>query len=76
MGAPATDEGSADNPPSAIEDEEATRELTSGGLASLDAVAAAERDAELAEAAFNDVEAEVAAAQSGIVKPLDRDARR
>jgi hypothetical protein len=76
MGAPATNKGGADSPPSEIEDEEATRELTSGGPPSLDAAAAAERVAELAEAAFNDVEAEVAAAQSGIEKPLDHDARR
>jgi hypothetical protein len=76
MGAPATNRGGADSPPSEIEDEEATRELTSGGPPSLDAAAAAERVAELAEAAFNDVEAEVAAAQSGIEKPLDQDARR
>jgi hypothetical protein len=67
---------SANGPPSNIEDEERSRELTSGGPPSLDAAAAAERVAELAEAAFNDVEADVAAAQSDIEKPLDQDARR
>jgi hypothetical protein len=41
----------------------------------LDAVAAADRAAELAEAAVNDAKAEVAAAES-IAKPLDQDARR
>ena len=76
MGAPATDKDRADSSPSEIEREEGSRELTSGGPPSLDAAAAAERDAELAEAAFIDVEAEVAAAQSGIEKPLDQDARR
>jgi hypothetical protein len=42
----------------------------------LDAVAAAERVAELAEAAVNDAKAEAAAAQGGTVKPQDQDARR
>jgi hypothetical protein len=41
----------------------------------LDAVAAADRVAELAEAAVNDAKAEVAAAE-GIEKPLNQDARR
>jgi SPFH domain / Band 7 family len=76
MGAPATDRGSVDNPPSEIEDEEGSRELTSGGPPSLDAVAAADRVAELAEAAVNDAKAEAAAAQGGIEKPLAKDARR
>jgi hypothetical protein len=76
MGATATDKDRANNPPSDIDAEERSRELTSGGPPTLDAAAAAERDAELAEAAFNDVEAEVAAAKSGIERPLDQDARR
>ena len=74
-GAPATDMDRTDSPPPEIEDEARSRELTSSGPPSLDAVAAAERDAELAEAAFNDVEAEVAAAQAGIERPPDQDAR-
>ena len=41
MGMDATDKGTADSPPSAIEAEEGSRELTSGGPASLDAVAVA-----------------------------------
>jgi hypothetical protein len=75
-GRPATDKGRADSPQSEIEDQEGSRELTSGGRPSLDAVAAVDRVAELAEAAVNDARAEVAAAQGGIEKPLDRDARR
>src|SRR5829696_7817800 len=43
MGAPATDKGTADSPPSEIEGDESSRELTSGGRSSLDAVAAADR---------------------------------
>ena len=42
----------------------------------MDAVAAADRVAELAEAAVNDAKAEVAAAEGGIEKALDQDARR
>jgi hypothetical protein len=42
----------------------------------LDAVAAADRVAELAEAAVKDAKAEAAAAESGTVKPSDQDARR
>jgi hypothetical protein len=76
MGSPSTDEGKADSPPSEIEDQERSRELTSGGAPSLDAVAAVDRVAELAEAAVNDAKAEAAAAESGIEKPLDKDARR
>jgi hypothetical protein len=76
MGAPTTEEGKADSPPSEIEDGERSRELTSGGAPSLDAVAAVDRVAELAEAAVNDAKAEVAAAESGIEKPFDKDARR
>jgi hypothetical protein len=75
MGAPASDTGGGESPP-AIEDEEASRELTSGGAASMDAAAAADRVAELAEAAVNDAKAEVAAAErGGIEKPLDQDVR-
>jgi hypothetical protein len=59
-----------------IEDEEGSRELTSGSPPTLDAAAAANRVAELAEAAVNDAKAEAAAAESGIDKPLDHDARR
>ena len=76
MGRPATDTGRADSPPSEIEDEEGSRALTSGGPPSLDAVAAVDRVAEMAEAAVNDAKAEAAAAQAGIEKPLDQDARR
>jgi hypothetical protein len=76
MGAPTTAEGSTDSQPSEIQGEESSRELTSGGVPSLDAVAAADRAAELAEAAVNDAKAEAAAAQGGIEKPLDQDARR
>jgi regulator of protease activity HflC (stomatin/prohibitin superfamily) len=75
MGAPASDTGGGESPP-AIEDEEASRELTSGGAASMDAAAAADRVAELAEAAVNDAKAEAAAAQGGIEKPLDQNTRR
>jgi hypothetical protein len=76
MGAPATDKDRAVSPPSEIEAEERSRALTSGGAPSLDAVAAADRVAELAEAAVNDAKAEAAAAEGGITKPLDQDARR
>jgi hypothetical protein len=76
MGAPATDTGRADIPPPEIEEEQGSRELTSGGVPSLDTVAAADRVAELAQAAVNDAKAEVAAAQGGIEKPLDQDTRR
>jgi hypothetical protein len=77
MGGPATDQGMADSPSSEIEDEEASRELTSGGAPSMDAAAAADRVAELAEAAVNQAKAEAAAAErGGIEKPLDQDVRR
>jgi SPFH domain / Band 7 family len=76
LGAPATDKDRADNPPSEVEDAEGSRELTSGGPPSLDAAAAVDRVAELAEAAVNDAKAEAAAAEAGIEKPLDQDARR
>jgi hypothetical protein len=76
MGAPTTEEGRADDQPPEIEREEGSRELISGGKPSLDAVAAADRAAELAAAAVNDAKAEAAAAQGGIEKPLDQDARR
>jgi regulator of protease activity HflC (stomatin/prohibitin superfamily) len=75
IGTPASDKAGADSPPPAIE-EEGGRELTSGGSPSMDAVAAVDRVAELAEAAVNDAKAEAAAAESGIEKPLDQDARR
>jgi hypothetical protein len=64
MGAPAPDKGSDDSPPSEIHDKDASRQLTSGGPPSLDAAAAAERVAELAEAAVNDAKAEAAANDS------------
>jgi regulator of protease activity HflC (stomatin/prohibitin superfamily) len=76
MGAPPSEQDRTGSPPSEIEDEGSIRELTSGGSASLDAVAAADRVAELAEAAVKDAKAEAAAAQGGTVKPLDPDARR
>jgi regulator of protease activity HflC (stomatin/prohibitin superfamily) len=75
-GAPAPDKPTADSPPSEIEAEDGSRELTSGGPSSRDAAAAADRVAELAEAAVNEAKAEVAAAEGGIDKPLDQDARR
>jgi regulator of protease activity HflC (stomatin/prohibitin superfamily) len=76
MGATASDTGGGESPPPAIEDEETGRELTAGGAASMDAAAAADRVAELAEAAVNDAKAEVAAAErGGIEKPLDQDVR-
>jgi hypothetical protein len=76
MGAPPTEKDGAAGPPSEIEDREGSRELTSGGLPPLDAAAAADRVAELAEAAVNDAKAEAAAAENGIEKALDQDARR
>jgi hypothetical protein len=76
MGAPATEQGQADSAPSEIEGAEGSRQLTSGGTPSLDAAAAAERVAELAEAAVNQAKAEAAAAEGGIEKPLDQDVRR
>jgi len=76
MGGPATDKGRADSRPAEIEDEEGSRALTSGGAPSLDAVAAADRVAELAEAAVNDAKAEAAAAEGRVEKPLDQDIRR
>src|ERR687898_1152740 len=60
-GAPATDDGRADSPPSEIEAEDGSRELTSGGRPSLDTVAAVDRVAELAEAAVKDAKAQAAA---------------
>jgi hypothetical protein len=76
MGASATDTDRADGPPSNIEGEEGSRELTSGGPPRLDAVAAADRVAELAEAAVNEAKAEAVAAEGGMEKPLDQAARR
>jgi regulator of protease activity HflC (stomatin/prohibitin superfamily) len=63
MGAPAVDKDRPSDAPSETADGERTRELTSGGLPNLDAVAAADRVAELAEAAVNDAKAAAAAAQ-------------
>ena len=68
-------QGQSRGPPSEIDDQERSRELTSGGPPSFDAVAAADRVAELAEAAVNDAKAEAAAAQTGIEKALNKDAR-
>ena len=76
MGAPATDKGRAESPPSEMKPGEGSRELTSGDGPPLDAVAAADRVAKLAEAAVNDAKAQVAAAQGGTEKPHDQDARR
>jgi hypothetical protein len=42
----------------------------------MDAMAAANRVAELAEAAVNEAKAEAAAAEGGIEKPLAQDMRR
>ena len=63
MGAPATDKGKADSPPAVTDDVEDSRELTAGGPPRLDAGAAADRVAELAEAAVNDAKAQAAVAQ-------------
>ena len=71
-----TDQDKADSPSPEIEAKDGSRELTSGGSPSLDAVAAADLVAELAEAAVNEAKAEAAAAHSGMQKPLDQDARR
>jgi hypothetical protein len=76
MVGPATDDGRADSQPPEIEDEEGSRELTSGGRPGLDAVAAVDRVAEMAEAAVNDATAEAAAAEVGSEGRLDQDARR
>ncbi len=76
MGAPATDKGKVDSPPSEIEDEESSRALTTGGPPTSDAVAAVDRVAELAEAAVDAAKAEAAAVEGGLGKPLDQDARR
>jgi regulator of protease activity HflC (stomatin/prohibitin superfamily) len=75
-GAPATDKGSIGSPPPEIQDQEGSRQLTSGGPPSLDTVAAVDRVAELAEAAVNQAKAEAAAAQGGVEEPLDQHARR
>jgi hypothetical protein len=63
MGAPSTDKGKADSPPLETDDVEDSRELTSGGPPRLDEVAAADRVAELADAAVNDAKAQAAAAR-------------
>jgi regulator of protease activity HflC (stomatin/prohibitin superfamily) len=76
MGAPATDKGRAYGPASEIEDEERSRELTSGGPPSLENVAVVDRVAELAQAAVNDAKAEAAAAEGGIERPVDQERRR
>ena len=75
IGTPQTDKGRIDNLPSEIEDEEGSRELTSGGPPSLDTVAAVDRVAELAEAAVNDAKAEAAAAKGGIERPVEQEVR-
>ena len=70
------DQDKAASPSPEIEAKDGSRELTSGGSPSLDAVASADLVAELAEAAVNEAKAEAAAAHSGMQKPLDHDARR
>ena len=75
MGASQTEEGRADGPPPEIEEEKGSRALTSSDPPSLEAVAAADQVAKLAEAAVNDAMAEVATAQGGI-QPVDQDVRR
>ena len=75
-GAPTTDQDKADGPSPEIEAKDGSRELTSGDSPNLDAVAAADLFAGLAEPAVNEAKAEAAAAQSGMQKPLDQDARR
>ena len=75
MGAPTTEKGRADRPPPEIESTEGSRELTSGDPPSLDAVAAADQVAELAQAAVNEAKAAAAAAHGGIEKPPAPDPR-
>jgi regulator of protease activity HflC (stomatin/prohibitin superfamily) len=75
-GAPATEADSDGGPPAEIDREESSRQLTSGGQPNLDAVAAADRAAALAEAAVNDAKAEARAAQTDSEKPLSQHARR
>jgi hypothetical protein len=67
-GAAATDHGRAEQPSPKTENPDGNRELTTGAEPGLDAIAAAGRIAELAEAAVNDAETEAAAAQHGIEK--------
>ena len=74
MGAPSTDKGKADSPPLEIDDVEDSRELTSGGPPRLDAAAAADRVAEVAEAAVNDAKAQAAAARA-TRRDINRDAK-
>jgi regulator of protease activity HflC (stomatin/prohibitin superfamily) len=76
IGTDLTDEDTPASPPSEIEAEEGSRQLTSGSAPSRDSVAAVDRVTELAEAAVNDAKAEAAAAQGGIERPLNQDARR
>jgi regulator of protease activity HflC (stomatin/prohibitin superfamily) len=59
------DQDKADSPSPEIEAKDGSREITAGGSPSLDAVAAADLVAELAEAAVNEAKAEAAAAPSG-----------
>jgi regulator of protease activity HflC (stomatin/prohibitin superfamily) len=70
-GAPATDRGSDDGQRSAIGNKNARRELSSGDTLSLDAEAAADQVAALANAAVSDAKAEAAAAESAVDKTLE-----
>ena len=74
--APTIDQDKSDNPSPEIEAKDGSRELTSGDSPNLGPVAAADLVAGLAKAAVNEAKAEAAAAQSGMQKPLDQDARR
>jgi hypothetical protein len=77
-GLPAADRDAAASPPPEAEEdrEEGVRELTSGDTPNLDAAAAADQVAQLAQAAVEDAKAQVAAAQSGTERLLGRKSRR
>jgi len=88
MGMPTVDQGTADEAaadrsgadsstsPIQVGEGEGVRELTPGDGPDLDAAAAADRVARLAQAAVEDAKAQVAAAQSGPERLLGQGARR
>jgi hypothetical protein len=59
-----------------VGEEERARELTTGEAPDLDAAAAADRVARLAQAAVEDAKAQVAAAQGDAERLLGQEARR
>ena len=59
-----------------MREEEGVRELTSGDAPDLDAAAAADRVARLAQAAVEDAKAQVAAAQGGAESLLGQESWR